>query len=321
MCKVNIVMYHYVRELQGSRYPKIKGLDYSLFKQQIEFFSKNYNVITMEEIIAYYKEGVPIPEQAMLLTFDDGYIDAYTYILPILNEYKMQGSFFISGKTFKEHCLLDVNKIHYILASASIDILCKELFRQLDDYRGIKADWNYDSNDKLFNKYAVSGRFDDKNTIFFKRILQTILPEELRNLISSNIFAKYVNVSEEVLAKELYLSIDQMRFMKRSGMFFGIHGYDHYWLNQLDSAQLQKDINQALICMDELIDKDCWVMNYPYGSYSGEVVEYVKGKKCFLGLSTNVGISDLEKDNRFILPRFDTNDFPPKSNNYLKYYP
>lgn len=38
MNKVTIVMYHYVRDLANSRFPQIRGLDYSLFKKQIEFF-------------------------------------------------------------------------------------------------------------------------------------------------------------------------------------------------------------------------------------------------------------------------------------------
>lgn len=40
MSKLHIVMYHYVRELQVSRYPEIKGLEYSLFEQQLKFFKK-----------------------------------------------------------------------------------------------------------------------------------------------------------------------------------------------------------------------------------------------------------------------------------------
>ena len=41
--KLNIVMYHYVRDLQNSRYPNIKGLDYNLFKKQIEFFEQAFH--------------------------------------------------------------------------------------------------------------------------------------------------------------------------------------------------------------------------------------------------------------------------------------
>ena len=44
-------MYHYVRDLQNSRYPRIKGLDINLFKGQINYLRKNYHVISMEEII------------------------------------------------------------------------------------------------------------------------------------------------------------------------------------------------------------------------------------------------------------------------------
>ena len=36
MNNLTIVMYHYVRDLKNSRYPDIKGLDVSLFKEQID---------------------------------------------------------------------------------------------------------------------------------------------------------------------------------------------------------------------------------------------------------------------------------------------
>lgn len=317
MQRLNIVMYHHVRDLKNSRYPEIKGLDYELFKQQIRFFSEKFHVVRMEDVIAWYKEKAPLPDNAMLLTFDDGYIDNFTFVFPVLKEYGMQGSFFVPGKVFTEHCMLDVNKIHYLLASASIEILCKELFAQLDAYRG--NGWEYPSNEELFEEYAKANRFDNKETIFFKRILQVALPEELRNIICDNLFQKYVGVPEEILAREIYISYDQMKLMKREGMYFGVHGYDHYWMNRLEPSALKKDIEKGLACMEGLLDEKEWVINYPYGSYSEEVVESLRDSGCVLGLSADVRVADLEKDNRFILPRLDTNDFPPKSENYLKF--
>ncbi len=47
----------------------------------------------------------------------------------------LQGSFFISGKTLKEHVLLDVNKIHYILAATQIDVLLPSVLKCMDYYR------------------------------------------------------------------------------------------------------------------------------------------------------------------------------------------
>lgn len=318
MSRIYIAMYHYTRDLSNSRYSNIKGLDYKLFKQQLEFFNSNFNVITMEEAIeSWDNPQKKLPENSLLLTFDDGYIDNYTYAFPLLKKYGMQGSFFIPGKTFYEHKLLDVNKIHFILASESPDEILKDVFLQLDYYRSSVGE-SYDSNEELYNKYAVANRFDCKEVIFIKRILQTVLPENIRNDITSNLFKKYVDIPEEVFARELYMSYEQIEYMKKNGMFIGLHGYDHYWLNNLAKDELVKDVEKSLEVMSDFIDKNKWVMNYPYGSYSDEVAEYIANKGCVLGLTTEVRVADTKNDNRFIVPRLDCNDFPPKSEMYLQ---
>lgn len=307
-------MYHYTRDLTHSRYPNIKGLDVSLFRKQLEFFKIYFSVIRMEDVIHAIKGDCKLPENALLLTFDDGYIDNYTYALPLLEEYGFQGSFFIPGKIFTTHQLLDVNKIHYILASADITKLVPDVKKRMDYYRG--AEFEYPNTEELWNQYAVDERFDGKDTIFVKRMLQTVLPEKVRGLIASDLFEKYVGVSEETLAYELYMTEEQIMTLKRHGMFIGIHGYDHYWLGELSKDKMQEDVSKALEVMDEFINKNEWVMNYPYGSYNADVIDYIESKGACMGLTTDVRVADLKKDTLFELPRLDCNDFPPKSNNY-----
>ena len=314
MDKLYIAMYHYIRDLKHSRYPCIKGLDVNLFRSQIEFMTRHFNVITMEQVMDAVENGSELPEKALLLTFDDGYIDNYTFAFPVLEELGVQGSFFIPGKTFTTHQLLDVNKIHYILASANICELLEDVKREMERYRG--GEFSYASTDELFNEYAVANRFDTKETVFVKRMLQTVLPEKLRNVISSNLFEKYVGVTEEQLAYEIYMTRDQIRTMKRHGMFIGIHGYDHYWLGNLEPEKMREDISLALDALDEFIDRKRWAMNYPYGSYNRNVVEYISGKGACVGFTTDVRIAEIGKDPALELPRLDCNDFPPKSNRY-----
>ena len=55
-------------------------------------------------------------------------------------------------------------------------------------------------------------------------------------------------------------------------------------------------------------------MNYPYGSYDDRVIKYISELGCCLGLTTEVQRADIRMDDRYKLPRFDCNDFPPKSN-------
>lgn len=310
-------MYHYTRDLKHSRYPEIKGLDVNLFREQIAFMKSNFNIVTMEQVLEAISTKEKLPEKALLLTFDNGYADNYNVALPILEEYGVQGSFFIPGKTFMTHQLLDVNKIHYVLASANIYNLVEDLKKEMDYYRG--QEFQYASTEELFAKYAVASRFDIKETVFVKQMLQTVLPEKLRNIISSKLFAKYVGVTEEQLAYELYMSKEQIRTMKRHGMFIGIHGYDHYWLGNLPVEQMENDISLALDALDEFVDRKQWVMNYPYGNYNKDVLAYISKQGACLGLTTEVRLADIDKDNPLELPRLDCNDFPPKSDNYLKY--
>lgn len=312
-----IAMYHYTRDLKHSRYPDIKGLDSSLLRQQIEYMKSNFNIVTMEQVIEAAEGKAFLPSKALLLTFDDGYIDNYNFVMPLLEEFSIQGSFFIPGKTFRTHQLLDVNKIHYILASADKFLLVEDVKKLMDYYRG--NEFEYASTAELFEQYAVANRFDTREVIFVKRMLQTVLPERLRNIISSELFKKYVGVTEEQLAYELYMTEEQIRTMKRHGMFIGVHGYDHYWLGNLQPEQMKKDIYMALDALDEFIDRKHWVMNYPYGSYNQDVLEYIKTQGACVGVTTEVRVACLETDSILELPRLDCNDFPPKSESFRKY--
>ncbi len=316
MKKVTIIMYHYVRDLAHSRYPEIRGLDQSLFIQQIDHIIKNYTVITMESLLeAYSKENYSgIPDNALLLTFDDGYIDHYTVVYPILKKYGVQGSFFPNAMAVKEHKLLTVNRIHFILAEAErkgkMNELVSDCFRSMDEYRTAGA--AIEENQKIYDRIGVPNRWDSGEVIFVKRLLQNELPEEMRNEMAKKFFAKYVGVAEDVFARELYMNMDQIRCMKQGGMFFGIHGYDHYWLGKLPREQMQRDVDEALTYFDGIIDRDCWVMNYPYGNYSDDVIDYIRQAGCRLAVSVEARVAELGKDHPFTLPRLDTNDIYPK---------
>ena len=253
----------------------------------------------------------------MLLTFDDGYIDNYTVVLPLLRKYGLQGSFFIPGKTFSENVVLDVNKIHFILASASVDVIKEDLKQKLNENRYGEYG-EIPSNDELYARYAIMDRYNSRDVVFIKRLLQTVLPEKLRSKLATELFEKYVGIPENYFSRELYMNRDQIRCMKENGMYIGIHGYDHYWLGNLSKDQMFRDIDKALNVMEEFIDRDAWVMNYPYGDYNDDVIRYISSQGCKMGLTTEVRVANIGTDDRYKIPRLDCNDFPPKSDNYIR---
>lgn len=312
---VFVVMYHYVRDLELSRYPDIKGLTVRQFKQQMEFFSQCFNLITVEQLLEAKYAGGKLPPNALLLTFDDAYADHFSFVLPILQSYNYQGVFSVPARVVSDQKVLDVNKIHFILASGvPLEKILKELFLMLDYYRG--REYDLETNRELFDKLAIANRFDSKEVIFVKRLLQYYLPESLRTRITGRLFTEIVGVDEKVFARELYLTYDQIKYMRQMGMYFCVHGYDHYWLDKLDQQTMMRDISSSLDFWTEIVDKNQWVMCYPYGSYNDKVIEYIANRNCVAALTTDVKVFNLAEDNIYAIPRLDTNDFPPKSKNY-----
>jgi peptidoglycan/xylan/chitin deacetylase (PgdA/CDA1 family) len=309
---LTIVMYHYVRELPHTRYPKIKGLLTSLFKEQLAYLEKHYQFVTVEECIQACYFDTDFPSNAILLTFDDGYIDHYTNVYPILKEKGIQGAFFPPAKAILENNVLDVNKIQFLLASdkTTQDIL-KDVFKCLEKYR---KEYCLESDDYYFSKFAKANLVDSKNIAFIKYLLQAGLEEKLRELIVNELFCKYINVEEEIFSKELYMSIDQLQCMAQNGMHIGSHGYTHYWMDKLSPSLQEQEIDLSLNFLKKVgVPIDNWVMCYPFGAYNSSLIEILKKKNCKLAItSTSVdqGIATLNRDNAFSLGRLDTNDLP-----------
>lgn len=310
MSKVTIVMYHYVRDLEHSRFPQIKGLTVESFKNQIRYLKKHYTFVTMQQCIdAVYSGLDDFPDNAALLTFDDGYIDHYTNVFPILDQNGIQGSFFPPVMTILENRILDVNKIHFLLASvADISKIISDINGALLQY---KNEYSLEEPSRYFKKLAIPSRFDTAETIFVKRLLQRELPENLRGIITDMLFRKYVTNDTKSFARELYMDPGQLAVMKNNGMFIGAHGNNHYWLNTLSDEQQKDEIKKSSVFLSFLgVPEDQKVMCYPYGAYDDRLIARLKKQNFKLGITTKPEIAILDKEHAFQLNRLDTNDIP-----------
>lgn len=318
--KITIVTYHFVRELTYSRYPEIKGLDVALFKGQILYLKKYYNFITMEQLIDAIDNNTSLPEKAVLLTFDDAYLDHFTQVFPVLLENNIQGSFFPPAKAITEHKVLDVNKIHFVLASCNnTQRIIQDIYTFLDEYR---IEYNLETNNYYYSKLAEPDRFNSAEVIFIKRLLQVELIENLRSIITHKLFLKYIDIPESAFSRELYMNIDQIKTMRQLGMHIGTHGYDHYWLNYLSKEKQLIEIKKSLEFIKNIGGNiTYWTMCYPYGGYNKDTLDLLSENNCKLALTINLGISDIRGENRYTLSRLDTNDLPKNRNSTInKWY-
>ena len=307
MNQVSIVMYHYVREIKNSNYPKIKGLEIAGFERQLDYLTNNFNIIKAEDVINFVKNGENLPDKSCLLTFDDGYKDHLLFVLPELLKRNLQGSFFPPVKPVVEREMLDVNRIHFILASTnSFSDLVNDVNKLCIEH-GIKStELNY-----LKSQYATPSRYDTADVMYVKHVLQHALSEDIRHSISSKLFSTYVNRTELDFADELYLSFDETKKLIDSGMYVGSHGYRHLWLDKESDASQSSEIDSSLKFLNEVgASTNNWIMCYPYGAYNENTLRILSERNCAVGLTTTTGVAELKRDLSLELPRFDTNDYP-----------
>lgn len=306
---LTIVMYHYVRELEKSRYPGIRGLRVSEFRNQLDYLQNRFALVSVADVVAARRAGEGLPPNAALLTFDDGYIEHFTSIFPILFERGLSAAFYPPVATIRNGQLLDVNRLHFILAVANPAELRKALDRAIFEHRdsfGLKTPAEY------WAEWGVANRFDVADVNYFKRMLQTALPVELRHLISTKLFADYIGMDEQAFSAELYMNEEQARVMVACGMHFGSHGDKHVWLNRVDRTTQEDEIDISLEWLRSIGEKvdDFWTMAYPYGGWNESILEVLRMRKCDLAVTTTVGTADIFRNDPLLLPRYDTNDFP-----------
>ena len=308
--QVTIVMYHYVRPLERSRFPALKALSVERFARQLDHIVAAYHPVTVEQILESLRSpGYELPPRSILLTFDDGYSDHFQHVFPHLDSRGIQGCFFPPVEAVLHHKVLDVNKIQFTLAAYPDPYaLLNDVLSLLDEYR---SEYELESVDDYRDRAREVHRYDSATVIAFKRLLQRELPEPVRRDIVNRLFQKYVTRDEAAFASELYMTPEQMSCMIRHGMHFGCHGYSHAWMDQLTTEAQSHEVDQSL---GLLVKLGCagkgWTMCYPYGGYNASLLKMLQDRGCQLGFSVEPRIADLAAENPLTLPRIDTNDLP-----------
>lgn len=92
---VPVLMYHSIGYEKDNpvRLPVV-----NLEKQMKYLKDNNYTTLSLDELYDYFENNKPIPEKSIVLTFDDGYLDNYTKLYPVLKKYGLKGTIFVITK-------------------------------------------------------------------------------------------------------------------------------------------------------------------------------------------------------------------------------
>ena len=96
--RVPILMYHHIDDPSPGADALRRDLSVSPenFEAQLRYLKhEGYQAITLNNLALHLTVGKPLPAKPIILTFDDGYADAYSHAFPLLQRFGFVGTFFL----------------------------------------------------------------------------------------------------------------------------------------------------------------------------------------------------------------------------------
>jgi len=295
------IMYHYVQNF-NKEFKNLNTLSFQNFKKQISYFKRNFYFFDVHKIF----QLSCLNKNNIFLTFDDG-LKCHYNVAKYLNDQKLNAIFFIPSLDFKNRTILNVHKIHIILATQKPELVLDKLKKL-----GIEKYINK-KNIKMFKNKLYKNQNNLSKYLIVKKILNFYLDKEKQNKFVADIFYSFFNrEKEKKMFSNFYLSKNEIKKMIKMNMLIGGHSNSHRLLTLLQKEEIKNEINSTKKFLFELGLKK-HIFSYPYGgkkSYNKITIKLLKFfnfKFSFCVNSRDITKKDLVK--KFHLPRYNCNEF------------
>jgi len=237
---------------------KFKNVDQ--FILDLDYFLRYYKSISLDQLIKHKNESLKIPSNSVHITFDDGLKENYSIIAPLLEERKMNATFFIATD------FLD-NKNLFYRHKASI----------LIDYI------NKNDDKKIINSVVEILKTHKYST---NDLHKSILSINYENLFLLDLIANEIGISfrEYLEISKPYLTSNQVKELLSAGFSIGSHSRDHPYFQKL---KLSEQLDQVNTSLNFLID----TFSINYKAFAIPFSDIGLRKDFFDKLFTEVGIN------------------------------
>jgi peptidoglycan/xylan/chitin deacetylase (PgdA/CDA1 family) len=254
-------MYHYVRDLPRTDFPRIKGMLPDDFRRQVNRLSERYEMASLESALAFLRGEYQPKRNLCLLTFDDCLKEHYAEVTPTLAERGIQGIFFIITSCLQEDRVAPTHMNHFLIAALDFDLYREALLKKLQSIAPIPVSLAEIDEEEARRTY----RWDTSEVRAFKYLFNFVLDPVVRDKAVKELFEEYIGAESE-FSRLLYFNWDEAKQMQKAGMTLGGHSHRHSPLATLTDEGQAKDLNSCYrLLMENLLPQRLWPFSYPYG--------------------------------------------------------
>jgi len=216
------------------------------FNHQMDYLAKWFNVISMRDVLQWLDGKKELPPYAALITFDDGYLDNYTFAYPILRAHHFPGLIFLTTEHIGTDAAFYWDMAAYCFYHTQRD--------HLDFPDGKAESWlNQEELDQVSKKWI--------------ELMKTLPHEE--KLIHVHRLPEVLGVSiPDGYFKKLMINWDQAREMQKGGIEFGAHTMHHPILTRISLDQVRAEVEGSKSRIEKELREPVLSFAYPNGQSS-----------------------------------------------------
>ena len=246
--KAAILMYHGVTDQPINLWTQVH---IDRFREQMKFIKENCHPIALKELVQARKEKIVLPEYSVCVTFDDGFQNNFTTAYPVLKEYNIPATIFVTtsfvDKTGKYNGYIWTDYILILLIESSETNFS-------DAAIGITNTSLHSFNDKIKVKEKITAYLKSKSSEEKEHYILE-LKEKLDVTEISHSHPVCSSMTWEELQK---ISTDPL-------ITIGAHTVNHPILSQIEETEIDEEIIGSKMILEQKLNKDITLFAYPNG--------------------------------------------------------
>ncbi len=261
----------------------------STLEMHIKILRQYFEFVDLNDWVSKVKNGLSVPNKAVALTFDDGWVDNYEYAYPILKREEVPATIFLVSSMIGTNNQFWPERVSNILS-------------YIKDERRVGLG-------KGMLKWFEQHQFDINNSSSFDERGVNALISRLKEKSDDEVY-KSLTVFADVECKIPHLvhimNETQLLEMKASGLVsFGAHTKRHFRLDKIsDYSLLEGETLGSKNDLEELLNINVSGFCYPNGSFDNKAVDVIRQGfqySCTTKKGWNTTKSDLLLLNRILL--------------------
>ena len=232
------------------------------FKREIPYFKRNFQILSMDEVVNHLKLGKGFRRPSIAITFDDGYLDNYTLAYPVLKKHGVPATIYLTTSLIGTADRTWTDQIGLAFLETP-----KDRF----DFPALFGDKRVPIKTKQ-EKEQANGEVSEA---------LKLRPDDERRGLIRKLF-ETLGVTENPEGKgsdRIMLNWDEVQEMTKNGITIGTHSHTHPILSRMPIQEAKEEISKSKKVIEENLGVKVKYFSFPNGreeDFSEELRNYCR---------------------------------------------